>query len=279
MPNLPEAILPGHVDAQTDQELRANVGRAADAVVREPDGRARSWAAEEEPGPRDIVLRGTLDEVNALFYEHEWSDGLPIVPPTIEQIETFLRYTDREPDEDARHVAAGQARGDGLERRRQRRHGRLPPRVHADADRARGSDGRSRTTASSTAATRPASDTLIVLNGPIIKDLGFNYEQGALRDGFMPNTSVGRFWRLSLRNIAGFLPHKTDKGTFGNTLRVVLAENEDVIRRIGWTTDSGDQGERGRQHRHHRPLHRRRGHRLGVRAHARSRCSRTSPMR
>ena len=42
-----------------------------------------------------------------------------------------------------------------------------------------------------------------------------------MRDGFLPNTSVGRFWRLYLRNVAGFLPHKTDKATFGNTWRVV----------------------------------------------------------
>src|SRR3546814_14758453 len=49
----------------------------------------------------------------------------------------------------------------------------------------------------------PGAETLIVLNGPIIKDLNFNYTQGVLRDGFKPNTSVGRFWRLALRNMAG----------------------------------------------------------------------------
>ena len=57
----------------------------------------------------------------------------------------------------------------------------------------------------------PGSDTLITLNGPIIKDLKFNYTQGVLREGFMANTSVGRFWRLALRNMAGFLPHKTTR--------------------------------------------------------------------
>jgi hypothetical protein len=88
----------------------------------------------------------------------------------------------------------------------------------------------------------PGADTLIILNGPIIKDLNFNYEQGVLRDGFMPNTSVGRFFRLALRNMAGFLPHKTDKGSFGNTFRVVLAENEDVLARIGWPPNSADMG-------------------------------------
>src|ERR1700740_1878086 len=86
----------------------------------------------------------------------------------------------------------------------------------------------------------PGAETLIILNGPIIKDLKFNCEQGVLGHGFMPNTSVGRFWRLALRNIAGFLPHRTDKGCFGNTFRVVLAENEDALAKIGWQSNAAD---------------------------------------
>ena len=58
----------------------------------------------------------------------------------------------------------------------------------------------------------------------------------------MANTTVGRFWRLYLRNVAGFLPHRTDKGTYGNTWRVVLAENEEVLARIGWEPLASDFG-------------------------------------
>src|SRR5258708_11209220 len=42
--------------------------------------------------------------------------------------------------------------------------------------------------------------------------------------------------------MAGFLLHKSDKGTFGNTFRVVLAENEDALARIGWPPNSVDMG-------------------------------------
>jgi hypothetical protein len=88
----------------------------------------------------------------------------------------------------------------------------------------------------------PGPETLVILDGPIIKQLGFNYEQGALRDGFRANTSVGRFLRLYLRNVAGFLLHKTDKGTFGGTWKVVMAENEDVLAEIGWEPLGVDMG-------------------------------------
>jgi hypothetical protein len=63
-----------------------------------------------------------------------------------------------------------------------------------------------------------------------------------MRDGFRANTSVGRFWRLYLRNVAGFLPHRNDKATFGNTWRVVVAENEDVLERIGWEPNAVEFG-------------------------------------
>ena len=87
----------------------------------------------------------------------------------------------------------------------------------------------------------PGGETLIILNGPIIKELGFNYNRACCATVFIANTSIGRFWRLYLRNVAGFLPHKNDKATFGNTWRVVLAENEDVLARIGWPP-SADMG-------------------------------------
>ena len=82
----------------------------------------------------------------------------------------------------------------------------------------------------------PGSETVILLNGPVIRQLGFNCEQGVMRDGIRPNTSVGRFLRLYLRNVAGFLHGTTDKATFGNTWRVVVPENEAVVRRLGWQT-------------------------------------------
>jgi hypothetical protein len=88
----------------------------------------------------------------------------------------------------------------------------------------------------------PGGETLIILNGPVVKSLGFNYTQGVMRDGFQPNTTVGRFWRLYLRNVAGFLLHKTDKATYGNTWRVAIAENDDAVRSIGWSPLSVDQG-------------------------------------
>jgi len=242
MPNLPVAVIPGHPGAQTRDELRANVAsitapQVLDNLLREP-------AAHElapEPGARQIILRGTFEEVNAYFQERAWSDGLPIVPPTIDKIEQFLSFTDRAPEEslgillpESRAATIWAVAANGvLAGCRPEYMPILSALIEAMADPGYGVEHSGNT---------PGSDTLIILNGPIIKELDFNYTQGVLREGFVPNTSVGRFWRLALRNLAGFLPHRTDKATFGNTFRVVLAENEDALARIGWAPNSVDMG-------------------------------------
>lgn len=243
MPNLPLAMVPGHVDVQSAEELKANVVRVTlerviNGLTSEP---AAVTSLGAEPGPRDIVFTGTFEEVNRLFYENEWSDGLPIVPPTIAKVEEFLRFTGRDPDEvlgvpqpDNRKATVWSVAVNGVMAGcRPEYMPVLLAAVEAMVDPAYGVEHSGNT---------PGADTLIVVNGPIIKELGFNYEQGALRDGFIANTSIGRFWRLYLRNVAGFLPHKTDKGTFGNTWRVVLAENEDVLARIAWDPLSAELG-------------------------------------
>jgi hypothetical protein len=242
MPNLPVAMVPGHVDVQTAEELRRNVLEVTvDAVIEGLTGAPADAADVIEPDPTGIVFEGTPDEVNRVFYERGWSDGLPIVPPTEARVREFLRFTDRQADEelgvllpDMRSATVRTVAVNGVMAGcRPEYMPVLVALVEAMADRRYGVEHSGNT---------PGSETLIVLNGPVIRELEFNYQQGALRDGFQANTSVGRFWRLYLRNVAGFHLHKNDKGTFGNTWRVVLAENEDALARIGWPTIAQDQG-------------------------------------
>ena len=242
MPNLPVALVPGHVDVQTAEELRRNVlGVTVEAVIQGLTAAPAEAADVDEPSPTGVVFEGTPDEVNRHFYAKGWSDGLPIVPPTAERVREFLRFTALDPDEelgvllpDQRSATVRAVAANGVMAGcRPEYMPILVALVLAMADRRYGVEHSGNT---------PGSETLIVLNGPVIRELDFNYQQGALRDGFQANTTVGRFWRLCLRNLAGFLPHRTDKGTFGNTWRVVLAENEEALSRFGWPTVAQDQG-------------------------------------
>lgn len=242
LPNLPVSRVPGHVDGQTAGELAANIAQVTvDAVIENLTVDPAPAAAVPEPEPREIVFEGDFDEINRLFYENGWSDGLPIVPPTVERVERFLDFTDLDPDHslgrilpDSRAATVWSIAVNGVMAGcRPEYMPILVALIEAMADPAYGVEHSGNT---------PGAETLIIVNGPVIKSLGFNYEQGALRDGFQANTAIGRFWRLYLRNVAGFLPHLNDKGTYGNTWRVVLAENEDALARIGWPPLSADMG-------------------------------------
>ncbi len=241
-PNIAVAPVRGHPGLQSKDVLQQNVreltlDRVLNALFKMP----AAATVGGEPGARDVICSGTFDEVNEYFLQHELSDGLPIVPPTLEKVEAFLRHTDRKagdvlgvmlPDNRAATVWSVAVNG-VMAGCRPEYMPVLIAAVEAMADHDYGVEHSGNT---------PGGDNLIILNGPVIKALGFNYTQGVMRDGFQANTSVGRFWRLYLRNVAGFLPHKNDKATFGNTWRVVVAENEDVVAKIGWTPNCADYG-------------------------------------
>ena len=98
LPNLPMAKVPGHVDTQTHNELQDNLTSVTLAAVIENLTAAPAAAVMiPEPGPQDVVMDGSFEEINRFFYENGWSDGLPIVPPTRAKIERFLAFTDLAP--------------------------------------------------------------------------------------------------------------------------------------------------------------------------------------
>jgi hypothetical protein len=238
-PNLPIALVPGHVDTQDRATLEKNVREVTvPAVIANLTTTPGAATREPEPNPREIVASGSFEEINRRFLTEEWSDGLPVVPPTIAAVESFLAHTPLDPDEvlgivlpDNREVTVWSLAVNGVMAGCRPEY--MPVLValgRCMADPTYGVEHSGNT---------PGADTLITVNGPIAAELGFNFEQGVLRDGFQANTSIGRFWRLYLRNVAGFLPHQTDKATFGNTWRVAIAENESVLERIGWPPLAG----------------------------------------
>ena len=241
-PNIALAPVRGHPGLQSRQELQQNVRELTlDGVIRCLTEMPAAVAVGGEPGPRDVVCRGSFEDVNEYFLQRELSDGLPIVPPTVAKVEAFLKHSDRKADEvlgvllpDNRAATVWSVAVNGVMAGcRPEYMPVLVAAVEAMADHGYGVEHSGNT---------PGGENLMILNGPVIKQLGFNYTQGVMRDGFQANTAVGRFWRLCLRNLAGFLPHQNDKATFGNTWRVAIAENEDVLANIGWTPHAADFG-------------------------------------
>ncbi len=194
---------------------------------------AESSADSAEPEDRDIVFTGTFEEVNNFFRSNEWTDGLPVVPPTIEAIDAFMRFTDRAPDEVLGTLHPSQAEASiwkvavtgVMAGCRPEYMPVLVAIVEIMADPEFGMKHGGST---------PGWEAMIILNGPIRAQLGLNDGQGAQRPGNQANTSIGRFYRLFARNIPRFLQGTTDMATFGQMFRAVVAENEQACAAMGW---------------------------------------------
>jgi hypothetical protein len=158
---------------------------------------------------------------------------LPIVPPTVEKVEAFLRFTDRSADDVLGTLHPSQAEAtvwkiavNGVMAGcRPEYMPVLIAIVEVMCDPAYGMKHSGST---------PGWEAMIILNGPIRGQLGFDDKQGAQRPGNQANTSIGRFYRLFARNIPRFLPGTTDMATFGQMFRAVVAENEQACAQMGW---------------------------------------------
>lgn len=203
--------------------------------------KSKARGKKREPGDRDIIFEGNFDEVQSFFYEKQWTDGLPIVPPTLEKVEEFMAFTDRKPDEVLgvlepamrtltvwKTAVCGVMAGCRPE---------YMPVLLAIADIVADPSF----SVKDSGAT-PGWEAIILLNGPIRDQLEFNYKIGHQRPGAQPNITIGRFYRLLVRNIAGSLVGITDMSTHGQMFRAVAPENDQACREIGWKTLGEEQG-------------------------------------
>ncbi len=196
-----------------------------------------------EPQAGAVVFSGSYDDVQEYFYRNLWTDGLPVTPPTRERVDAFLAFTERKADEvlrvipqEGREASILSIAVNGVMA------GCRPeymPVLIAIVDAL--CDPKYRVEDS---GSTPGWEPVVIVNGPIVKELDFNYGQGVMRVGRQANTSIGRFVRMYLRNICGFRipPGAGDKGSIGQTFLVAMAEDEDSAAAVGWPTYAEDRG-------------------------------------
>ena len=176
------------------------------------------------------TVTGTPDEIQQIFLDSGWTDGLPIVPPTERAVAEFLRFTDLPPDHSlgaippaqrnvtVRHVAVnGVMAGCPPE---------FMPILLSFVEAMK--DGDFRRTLASTHAWTP----YCWLNGPVARQLGFDCGQGEVNEP--KNAQLGRFISLALLNIGGYKVKENRMGTFGYMMPWCLAEDERAAVSIGW---------------------------------------------
>ncbi len=149
-------------------------------------------------------------------YEQGWTDGLPVIPPTVDRVEATLAYEGRPPQtviathpatslELSLHAAATNAVMAGC----------LPeyfPVVVAAFEAMNQPGFNFHGSTASTGGSAP----LLLVSGPFAEDIGMNADVNLFGPGNRANASIGRAVRLILRNVFQMTPGISDKSTQGN---------------------------------------------------------------
>src|SRR5262245_33763285 len=184
--------------------------------------------AFERTTPR-LVEPDTADNLQRQFLENRWTDGLPIVLPTEQRVAAMLAATSRKPDEIVGRMQATEFRAhweytvekvavNAVMAGARPEYFPVILALAASEISARGS-----TSSSSTA--------MVVVNGPIRREIGMNAGVGAMGPYNHANATIGRAYGLLSQNLqGGSVPGATFMGSQGNAYAynsITFAENEE----------------------------------------------------
>jgi hypothetical protein len=182
-----------------------------------------------------------LTDATEEFYEQGWSDGLPVIPPTRKAVEKMLQGTHRNPDEiicrvppkwglaTVEKVAVNAVMAGCLP-------SYLP--IVISALEALMDD---RFNLHGVQCTTHVTTPLVLVNGPIAREVGINSGHNCFGQGWRANATIGRALRLIMVNIGGAKPGLIDKATFGHPGKYTycFAENEQESPWEPYQTDLG----------------------------------------
>src|SRR5688572_21397850 len=181
----------------------------------------------KSPGA-SVESEDDFDAVNALVRSRGWSDGLPVVPPTAQRVESMLAYCDRPWDEPVAKVAPRYGEATPLRLAANAVMAGCRPEyfpllmlaIEAMCDEPFNLYG--------IQATTHLCAPLVIVNGLIAQELGINGGHNAFGPGVQSNATIGRAIRLALVNIGGAIPTLGDMSTFGapSKYSYFVAENE-----------------------------------------------------
>jgi hypothetical protein len=177
-----------------------------------------------------IEIDDDLWAVNTFFEEKGWTDGLPIIPPTEERVEKMLAAVSRN-TQDVIGVVPPRWAPATVEKIAINAvmAGCLPqymPLILAAVDAL--TDPKLNLYALQATTGGPA--IMLIVNGPIRKELNVNGGSNVLGEGWRANATIGRCIRLIQRNIGGSYPGTTCKATLGwpGKYSLCIAENEEA---------------------------------------------------
>lgn len=196
------------------------------------------YAPEGKRPADEIIYYGNYDEIQEYMQINGWTDGLPVVPPTDEKIQEYLKFTGFKGSnvlgtfalayrECTVYTVAANAVMAGL-----------PPEFMpiCIAFVQGMNNGEWRKPLASTHGWTP----FAWLNGPLARQLGIDNQQGMISE--KANKALGRFIDLAMLNIGGYYVKENRMGSFGYLTPFTFSEDDEACVKIGWKPYHVQQG-------------------------------------
>ena len=174
-----------------------------------------------------------IDETEDLIevcYENGWTDGLPVVPPTPERVERMLSGTDRDPDELIAAVPPKWGRATVEKVAINAIMAGCKPAYLPLVLTAIEAMTAEQFNLHGVQVTTSHVGPMLIVNGPICKQLEINDGFNLFGQGWRANATIGRALRLICTNIGGGLPGELDRSAFGHAGKYTccIAEKEEA---------------------------------------------------
>ena len=192
----------------------------------------QSVQTKVEGEPAVIELEDSWQAINEYFLEHNWTDGLPIVPPTEDRIQTMINYADSElgwkPDDliGVLPPKNGMATIEKIATNAVMA-GCAPEYLPVLIGAVKGMAIPAFNLFGVQTSTHNTS-VLTIVHGPIRKELNINWGYNVVGSSWHSTATIGRAIRFIMTNIGG-IPGATNIHTQGHIARFehCIAENDD----------------------------------------------------
>ena len=196
------------------------------------------YAPEGKRPADEIIYYGNYEEIQEYMQVNGWTDGLPVVPPTDEKIQEYLKFTGFKGSdvlgtfalayrECTVYTVAANAVMAGVPKE-------FMPICIAFVQGM--NDGEWRKPLASTHGWTP----FAWLNGPLARQLGIDNQQGMISE--KANKALGRFIDLAMLNIGGYYVKENRMGSFGYLTPFTFSEDDEACVKIGWKPYHVQQG-------------------------------------
>jgi hypothetical protein len=164
------------------------------------------------------------------YFDQGFTDGLPVIPPTVERVEAMLQRAGLEPDELLGEVPTRLVRVTADKVAANAVMAGCRPEYFPTVVAAVRAHLQTKGNAHSTTATLAGAAHAVIINGPVRSEIDVCSGQACFGPGFRANATIGRALRLVIRNVCRTVPGELDRATFSWPLRYsfCFGENEEA---------------------------------------------------